>query len=62
MAKLHTYQETGSEKHLRDARGILVIQWGRLNLDSISQWAHAAGVGETWLALLEVARQEAAED
>lgn len=59
IAKLHTYQETGSEKHLRDARGILVIQWGRLNLDIISTWAQSAGVNETWLALLEIARQEA---
>jgi len=26
VAKLHAYQETGSEKHLRDARGIVVTQ------------------------------------
>lgn len=62
IAKLHTYQETGAEKHLRDARGILVIQWGRLNLDIISAWAQIAGMEETWQALLEIARQEAAEN
>ncbi len=53
VAKLHAYQETGSEKHLRDARGMVATQWGRLNLDDITRWARAAGVEETWLALLE---------
>ncbi len=59
VAKLHAHRETGSEKHLRDARGIVVTQWGRLNLDDVARWARAAGVEETWLALLEAAREEA---
>lgn len=58
VAKLHAYQETGSEKHLRDARGIVVTQWGRLNLDDVTRWAHAAGLEDTWLALLEAAQEE----
>ena len=58
VAKLHAYQETGSEKHLRDARGIVVTQWGRLNVDDVTRWARAAGVDETWLALLEAAQEE----
>jgi len=58
MAKLHAYQETGSEKHLRDARGIVVMQWGRLNLDDVTRWARAARLEDTWLALLEAAREE----
>lgn len=58
VAKLHAHQETGSEKHLRDARGIVVMQWGRLNLDDVTRWARAAGVEETWLALLEAVREE----
>ena len=58
VAKLRAHQETGSEKHLRDARGIVVMQWGRLNLDDVTRWARAAGVEETWLALLEAAREE----
>ena len=53
VAKLNAYQETGSEKHLRDARGMVVTQWGRLNLGDVTRWARAAGVEETWLALLE---------
>jgi hypothetical protein len=62
MAKLHAYRQTGSEKHLRDARGILVTQWGRLNLDNLRQWARASGMEETWQALLTAARQEVEED
>jgi hypothetical protein len=58
VAKLRAYQETGSEKHLRDARGIVVMQWGRLNLDDVTRWAHAARVEETWLALLEAVGEE----
>jgi len=62
MAKLYAYRQTGSEKHLRDARGILVTQWGRLNLDSLRQWARASGMEETWLALLTAVRQEIEEN
>jgi len=58
VAKLHAYQETGSEKHLRDARGIVATQWGRLNLDDVSRWARAAKVEESWQALLEAIREE----
>jgi acyl-CoA hydrolase len=53
VAKLHAYQETGSEKHLRDARGIVATQWGRLNLDGLTRRARAAEVEDIWLALLE---------
>jgi len=62
MAKLYAYRQTGSEKHLRDARGILVTQWGRLNLDSLHQWARASGMEETWQALLAAVRQEIEEN
>jgi len=58
VAKLHAHQETGSEKHLRDARGIVVMQWGRLNLNDVTRWARAAGVEETWLALLRAVQEE----
>jgi hypothetical protein len=27
LAKLFAFKQTGSEKHLRDARGVLVVQW-----------------------------------
>ena len=34
VAKLIAFRETQSDKHLRDARGILVTQWGRLDVDA----------------------------
>jgi hypothetical protein len=58
IAKLQAYQQTGSEKHLRDARGILLTQWGRLDLGSIEQWARVTGMEETWQAMLQVVQQE----
>jgi hypothetical protein len=53
IAKLLAYKETTSEKHLRDARGILVTQRDRLNLENLNRLARAAGVDEVWQALLQ---------
>ena len=58
IAKLHAYQETGSEKHLRDARGILVTQGDRLNLENLHRLARAAGVEEIWQTLLQTTQEE----
>ena len=58
IAKLHAYQETGSEKHLRDARGILVTQGNRLNLANLHLLARAAGVEEIWQTLLQATQEE----
>jgi hypothetical protein len=44
LAKLRAFRETGSEKHLRDARGVLVMQEGSLDLDSLRRLAESAGV------------------
>ena len=44
LAKLLAYRETGSDKHLRDARGVLVMQEGRLDLEALQRSAKAAGV------------------
>jgi hypothetical protein len=43
VAKLIAHRETGSDKHLRDARGVLVMQWGELDLDVIRQCSHEWG-------------------
>jgi len=37
VAKLIAYGQTGSDKHLRDARGVLVMQWGELDLEAMGQ-------------------------
>ncbi len=48
--------QIGSDKHLRDARGVLVMQWGELNLEAIRRAASASDVGETFEELLVVAQ------
>jgi hypothetical protein len=58
LAKLSTFERTGSDKHLRDARGVLVTQWGRLDLDYIRRGASAAGTPERFEEIFESARQE----
>ena len=61
VAKLIAYRETGSDKHLRDARGVLVMQWGELNLGAIRRGARANGVLEQFEALLEAVHRELEE-
>jgi hypothetical protein len=61
IAKLHAFQETGSEKHLRDARGILVTQGDRLNWANLHRLARAAGVEENWQMLLQATQGEAGD-
>lgn len=61
VAKLIAHRETGSDKHLRDARGVLVMQWGELNLEAIRRGARANGVLEQFEALLGAAHRELEE-
>jgi hypothetical protein len=62
VAKLVAHRETESDKHLRDARGILLMQWGELDLETIRRSARAAGVLDHLQALLiEVGREIQAE-
>jgi len=58
VAKLIAHRETGSDKHLRDARGVLVMQWGELDLEVIRRGARTNGVLEQFEALLEAAHGE----
>ena len=57
VAKLIAHRQTGSDKHLRDARGVLVMQWGELNLETMRRAARASDIGETFEELLEAARR-----
>jgi hypothetical protein len=57
LAKLIAFRETESDKHLRDARGVLITQWGTLNIEAIRRGAHAAGVLDQFELLFESARQ-----
>ena len=43
LAKLRAHLETGSDKHLRDARGVLATQKGSLDLEALRRGALATG-------------------
>jgi 8-oxo-dGTP pyrophosphatase MutT (NUDIX family) len=58
MEPLIAFQKTESDKHLRDARGVLVTQWGRLDLGAIRRGAQAAGVLDRFEEILEAVRRE----
>jgi hypothetical protein len=57
VAKLIAHCETGSDKHLRDARGVLVTQWGELDLEAVRRVARASDVLEAFEEVLEAARR-----
>jgi len=61
LAKLIAFRETGSDKHLRDARGVLITQWGELNLEAIQRGASAAGTLDELENLLAAVRRELGE-
>jgi hypothetical protein len=61
LAKLIAFQKTESDKHLRDARGVLVTQWRRLDVEAIRRGARALGTLNEFEAILEAARREVEE-
>jgi hypothetical protein len=61
VAKLIAHRETESDKHLRDARGVLTMQWGDLDLEAMRRVARAGNVLATFEKLLEAARREVEE-
>ena len=58
LAKLIAFRNTGSDKHLRDARGVLVTQWGDLDLEAMRAGARACGVLGTLDELLTEVERE----
>ena len=58
IAKLLAHKNIGSDKHLRDAQGVLAIQWDGLNLEMLRRACRASGVGEIFEMILEAARRE----
>lgn len=58
VAKLIAHRETGSDKHLRDARGVLVMQWGELDLEAIRRSARGSDLIDPFEDLLEAVRRE----
>lgn len=60
IAKLVAHRATGSEKHLRDARGVILTQGDALDLAALRARAQAGGVLELLEALLAEVAGEAA--
>jgi hypothetical protein len=58
LAKLIAFHRTGSDKHMCDARGVLVTQWGRLDLEAVRRRARSAGVLDRFEKILEAASRE----
>jgi hypothetical protein len=58
LAKLLAFQQTGSDKHLRDARGVVLTQWDTLDLDAIRRQARPAGVLDQLEDIVQAARRE----
>jgi len=61
LAKLVAFRETGSDKHLRDARGVLVTMWGNLDLERVNAEMLMIGMSEQFEKLLSTARREVEE-
>lgn len=53
LMKLRYYQEGGSDKHLRDIAGTLLVQDQAINREYISEWAKELGVSTEWQLMLD---------
>ena len=62
LAKLIAFRETGSDKHLRDALGVLVTQWEWLDFEAIRRGARAAGMLDQLEELREAVLHESEEE
>lgn len=58
LAKLFAFEQTRSDKHLRDVKGVLVTQWGELDLDLIRKAADHRNLLAQFEQLYETARRE----
>ena len=48
VRKLEYFREGGSEKHLRDIRGILNISSDQINQTDLTEWIQRQGVTTEW--------------
>jgi len=48
-------------EHVRDVQGVLISQWGELNLEAIRRGARAAEMLDRLEELLKIARRETEE-
>ena len=52
VGKMVYYQEGGSEKHLRDITGILMVSGDDVDREYVAGWAERLGLAEVWAAIL----------
>ena len=48
LMKLKYFKEGGSQKHLRDIRGVLAVQGDKIDRQYIYDWARKLGVADEW--------------
>ena len=53
ISKMRYYQEGGSDKHLRDSAGVLVVQGDRIDRSYIEHWVQHFGLTAIWNAILK---------
>jgi hypothetical protein len=53
LMKLRYFQESNSEKHLRDIASILLVQGTAIDRSYIAEWADKLGVAAVWQLILE---------
>lgn len=56
IRKLQYFMLGGSDKHLRDIRGILKTSSGHIDLEYIAAWASREGVAEVWCRVRDADR------
>ena len=47
MRKLEYYREGGSDKHLRDIRGMLQVSGGQIDHAALEEWTRSAECGSS---------------
>jgi len=58
LKKLEYFKEGGSEKHLRDIAGVLLVQADAIDRTYIDEWAGKLGVATEWKMVCERLREK----
>lgn len=58
LAKMFAFRQTDSDKHLRDARGVLATLWGTLDMEYLPVVAQTLDLEDLLGRLVEAARRE----
>lgn len=58
LKKMEFFREGGSEKHLRDITGIMMVSGDKLDHDYIENWADQMGLETIWRTIKYLVRQK----